>query len=142
MKFLIPKSLLLENINITNGVILIKGKKLDDGTQRLYITTTKNISEFNRLKTNNSSAQPAKMVKIDPKIARISVVDGKLKANYVSFSSENILNNSLNITNYNVVLNNNKTPLWWESLEETNIGKVINKLQNQILNLNGIKWVN
>lgn len=142
MKFLIPKSLLLENINITNGVILIKGKKLDDGTQRLYITTTKNISEFNRLKTNNSSAQPAKMVKIDPKIARISVVDGKLKANYVSFSSENILNNSLNITNYNVVLNNNKTPLWWESLEETNIGKVINKLQNQILNLNNIRWVN
>lgn len=142
MKFLIPKSLLLENINITNGVILIKGKKLDDGTQRLYITTTKNISEFNRLKTNNSSAQPAKMVKIDPKIARISVVDGKLKANYVSFSSENILNNSLNITNYNVVLNNNKTPLWWESLEETNIGKVINKLQHQILNLNGIRWVN
>lgn len=142
MKFLIPKSLLLENINITNGVILIKGKKLDDGTQRLYITTTKNISDFNRLKTDNSSAQPAKMVKIDPKIARISVVNGKLKANYVSFSSENSLNNSLNITNYNVVLNNNKTPLWWESLEETNIGKVINKLQNQILNLNGIKWVN
>ena len=142
MKFLIPKSLLLENINITNVVILIKGKKLDDGTQRLYITTTKNISDFNRLKTDNSSAQPAKMVKIDPKIARITVVDGKLKANYISFSSENSLNNALNITNYNVVLNNNKTPLWWESLEETNIGKVINKLQNQILNLNGIKWVN
>lgn len=142
MKFLIQKDILLENINTNNGVLLIKGKKLEDGTQRLYITTTKNISDFNRLKNDNSDGKSAKMVKINKEIARITVVDGKLKANYVSFSSENSLNNSLNITNYSVVLNNNKTPLWWESLEETNIGKVVNKLQNQILNLNNIRWVN
>lgn len=143
MRFYVGKESINESNIVNNGgVIIIKGKKLEDGTQRLYVTTVSNVSELNRLKKDNSDGKPAKMVKINKNIARISVQDGRLKANYVSWSSDDALNKALNITQNSIVLNNNKTPLWWETLSEKNIQQAINKNQHQILNIAGIRWTN
>ncbi len=123
------------------GVILIKGTPQEDGTQRLYATTTKNLLNLKRVKTNSEEGRPADMAVIGNQVVRISILDGRLKANNVGWTSPEGMRKQLAIDRKGVVLNNNKTPLHWETLQFNNIGQAISKLSGQILNLKGIKWV-
>ena len=74
-------------------------------------------------------------------IVRISMVDGKLKANNVDWKSPDAIRNQLAIDRKGIVLNNNKTPLHWETLNFNNLPMTISNLSGQIFNLDGIRWV-
>lgn len=123
------------------GTILIKGEKLQDGKQRLYITTVKKIIYSERKKTDDSMAQPARMAILGNQIYRVGKEHGIIKIHGVAWKSPQSMNQRLAINGNGVVLNNNKTPLHWETLKYDNITQAIRKFEQSILNLNDIKWV-
>ena len=130
-------------IHLQDGVILIKGRELEDGTQRLYAAYVKYTSVYNRLKVGDEPAQPVKMVSLNihQNIYRL-VMDGfNLKALGVGFNSPVEKEKSLGIKGNNIGINNNKTPQWWNTLQFTRLSDVLNKVGPQILRLPGIKWV-
>lgn len=123
------------------GVLLIKGLPQEDGTQRLYATTTKNLLNLNRTKVNSEVGKPADMAVLGNDVVRISIEDGRLKAHKIGWSSPENMRKQLAIDKKGVVLNNNKTPLHWETLQYNNIGQALSKTSGQIMNLQGIKWI-
>lgn len=125
----------------TGGVILIKGTQLENGTQRLYVTATKNILGLDRKKVDNTDGKAAKMAVLGNQVYRLSIVNGKLKAQGVAWSSEPNMLKALGLNNRDVVLNDNKTPLHWETLKHNDIAMAVNANSNQILNLPNIRWI-
>ncbi len=123
------------------GVILIKGMKLEDGTQRIYVTTTRNILGLDRKKVDDTAGKAATMAVLGNQIYRLSIVDGRLKAQGVAWNHEATMLKQLGLTKMGVALNNNKTPLHWETLKHNNIAMAMNANSGQILGLPNIKWV-
>ena len=123
------------------GVILIKGMKLEDGSQRLYVTTTRKILGLDRKKNDNSEGKAATMAVLGNQVYRLSIVDGRLKAQGVSWNSEASMLKQLGIARQSVGVNNNKTPIHWETLKFNNIAMAINANSTQILGLPNIRWV-
>lgn len=137
----VAESLNEDKIWNKGGVLLIKGSIQPDDTQRLYATTTRNLLNLKRIKVDSTEGQPADMAVLGNDVVRITIVDGKLKAHKVAWSNPENMRKQLAIDNKGVVLNNNKTPLHWETLQFNNIGKALSNTSNQILNLQGIKWI-
>ena len=81
------------------------------------------------------------MAVLGNQVYRLSIVDGRLKAQGVAWSSEQKQLQYLGLKNFSVGVNNNKTPLHWETLKFNNIAQAINTVGGQILNLPNIKWV-
>ena len=137
-----PKKELAETSNQFNvgGVLLIKGAPLEDGTQRLYVTTTRNKLHLDRQKVDNTAGKPANMAVLGNQVYRLNIVDGQLKAQGVAWTSEGSMLKHLALTRRDVVLNNNKTPLHWETLKYDNIPMAINAVRNQILSIPNIRW--
>lgn len=129
-----------DNLYNQGGVLLIKGAKLEDGTQRLYITTINNRLGLDRFKKDMSKGQAAKMAVLGNQVYRLSIVDGKLKAQGVAWSSEQKQLEYLGLNRFSVGINNNKTPLHWETLKYNNIAQALHHISGQILNLPNIKW--
>lgn len=134
---------LTENNNLWNqgGVILIKGLPLEDKTQRLYVTTISNRLALDRNKVDSTAGKPATMVVLRNQIYRLTIVDGRLKAQGVAWSSDANMLKALGLSNHSVALNNNKTPLHWDTLKYNNIAKALNQIGSQVLNLPGIRWI-
>lgn len=128
------------NLYKVGGVLFIKGAKLQDGTQRLYVTTTKNIMGLERLKVDDTKGLPATMAILGDDIYVINLVDGKLKPQKVGFPNEGTMLKFLGLTRRDVALNNNKTPLHWETLKSNNIAQTVHNLNGQILGLPNIKF--
>lgn len=131
-----------DNLWNKGGVILIKGVPLEDGTQRLYVTTANNRLGLDRKKVDNTAGKPATMAVLGNLIYRLSIVDNRLKAQGVAWNSEASMLKALGLKNYSVAINNNKTPLHWETLKFNNIAQAITQLSGQILTLPNIKWNN
>lgn len=131
------------NENSASGecVILIKGQALDDNTKRLYVTLVKNPLHLDRVKTNNSKGQPARMVILKNQIYRLSIVDGKLKAQGVAWNSDQSMINKLGLSTKAVAINNNKTPLHWETMKYNDIAQAIRSVSGEILNMPDIRWI-
>jgi hypothetical protein len=129
-----------QEILTKGGVILIKGRPLDDSTQRLYATTVKTLLNLNRNKKDNQVGKPAQMAMLNNNLYRISIKDGRLRVNGVDWPSTSAQLNALGIPNRNLTLNNNKTPLHWESLKYSDIATCLNKISSQVLNLPNIRW--
>jgi GNAT superfamily N-acetyltransferase len=130
-----------DNLWDRGGVILIKGAPLEDGSQRLYATTINNRMGLDRFKNDNSKGKAVTMAVLGNQVYRVSIVDGKLKAQGVAWSSEQKQLQYLGLKNFSVGINNNKTPLHWETLKFNNIAQALNTVGGQILNLPNIKWV-
>jgi len=122
------------------GVILIKGAKLEDGTQKLYVTTISNRLGLDRTKVDNTEGKKATMAVLGNQIYKLSVVDGKLKAQGVAWNSHWSMLKALGLSGNSVAVNNNKTPLHWETLKFNNIAKAVSDNNEQILRLPNIKW--
>lgn len=122
------------------GVLLILGEKLEDNTQRLYATTITNLSELNRNKVDSSKGSPARMAVIANPVYRLSIVNGKLKAQGVTWGSPDVMVKKLGLVKKSVALNNNKTPLHWETLKHNNIAQALHAISGQIFNLPNIRW--
>lgn len=130
-----------QEILTKGGVILIKGRPLEDGYQRLYVTTVKTLLDLNRVKKNSTAGMPANMALLSNNLYRISVLDGRLKINGVDWPSTSAQLIALGIPNRNITLNNNKTPLHWETLKYSDIATCLNRISSQVLNLPNIRWI-
>jgi hypothetical protein len=122
------------------GVILIKGAKLEDGTQKLYVTTVSNRMGLDRTKVDNTEGKRATMAVLGNPVYKLSIVDGKLKAQGVAWNSVWSMFKVLGISGNSVAVNNNKTPLHWETLKYNNIAQAVSNTSQQILRLPNIKW--
>ena len=129
-----------ENRFTKNGILLIKGAPLEDGSQRLYITATNEIIPLKRLKTDNTEGQPAQMAVLGNQVFKLSIIDGKLKPQGVAWNSEGSQLKALGLKRRDVVLNNQKTPLHWKTLTFDNINTAINALSQDILSIPSSKW--
>lgn len=130
-----------DNLWNQGGVLLIKGAPLEDGSQRLYVTTINNRLGLDRYKKDDSKGQPVTMAVLGNQVYRVSLVDGKLKAQGVAWSSEQKQLQFLGLKKFSVGINNNKTPLHWETLKFNNIAQAINTIGGQLLNMPNIRWV-
>ena len=70
----------------------------------------------------------------------IKLENGKLRANGVGFPDKASKAKNLEVKGSSVGLNNNKTPLHWETLQYRDVGAAISKLSGAILNLPNIRW--
>lgn len=130
-----------KQILLRGGVILIKGRPLEDGTQRLYVTTVKTLLNLNRRKMDATDGKPAQMAILNNKLYRISTLDGRLRVNGVDWPSSESQLKALGVPNRNLTLNNNKTPLHWESLKYSDIATCLNKISSQVLRTPNIRWI-
>lgn len=134
-----------ENINpkmyTKGGELLILGPKLEDGTQRLYLTSVKGLSELPRLKKGDEDGQPAHMANLGNQVYRLSQQDGKLVPNGVAWKSEPEMLKTLNLKTRAVALNNNKTPMHWKTLYFNSVNQMLNQMKSEILMLPNIRWV-
>jgi len=143
MKILdIYETLFINESQILNGVILIKGKVLEDKSQRLYAIYCSYINRYDRTKKDDTKGSDVKMVQFNKNsnVYRLKLIDGKLKPVGISFTSNESMLSNLAISGNSIALNNNKTPLHWESLKYDNINTVLNKVGNQLLSLPNINW--
>jgi len=131
----------VENRFLKGGILLLKGAKLEDGTQRLYVTAVNKLMGLNRVKKDETQGQPATMAVLGNQVFRVGLVDGRLKAQGIDWSSEGSMLKHLGLTRRDVALNNQKTPLHWETLKTDNIAQALNTNSQQILALPEIKWV-
>jgi hypothetical protein len=123
------------------AILFIKGKPLSDGSQRLYVTTVKNILSLDRKKKDDSNGEPARMAILGNQIFRVTVRDGKLMAVGVDWRSTSSMLDILGLSKSSVAINNNKTPLHWETLNSNNVNQVFKSIEAPIRNLPNIRWV-
>jgi hypothetical protein len=129
-----------DNIFLQGGILLIKGPKLENGIQYLYITATTNLLGLDRKKVDLSAGQMAKMAVLGNQVYRLGIVDGKLKALGVAWNSEASMLKNVGLSRLGVALNNNKTPMHWETLKFNNVAQAVSQLSGQILGIQGIKF--
>lgn len=144
------ESLLTEsNVWTDGGILLIKGKKLEDGTQRLYATHIKKIIELPRNRKDDTSGVAARMAILSDVFYVIKLVqdipnqtETILKGFKMDYKSDVALSKQLRMTNQSasIVINNNKTPNHWDSLRFNNLPTMFNKIGNDIRQIPDIKW--
>ena len=128
-------------INTKGGVLFIKGAELDNGEQRLFVTTINNLLTLDRKKIDDSTGEPVKMAILGNQVYRVIIKDDKLKAVGVDWKSQQILLKSIGLKRNGVALNDNKTPEHWKSLEHNNIARAISSMNFELLNIPSIRWV-
>ena len=103
------------------GMVIILGKKLDDKSRRLYVSSIKTVIHSPRTKINSQEASPAKMVILHDDTYRIEMdSDGKLTAHKTLNRDK-----ALGILGNKIALNKNKTPYHWISTNYQSIGSLI-----------------
>lgn len=127
----------------TNGVVFILGEKLEDGSQRLYGTIVDKVLSLDRLKSNNTQREAAKMAVFNNnQVFRIALVNGTLKALGVAWKDKNSMLDRLALTKTSVVLNSKtKTPYYWESLKHKIVYQALNELGPALQQLPNIRWI-
>jgi hypothetical protein len=121
------------------GVVFIKGKILDDGTQRLYAMHIKGMGTYARFKAGNKPGKPANMVHLDTSVLyRIVIENGVFKAVKVEIGPKTLEN--LGLKSWNVVLNSNKTPFHRDTTDQLYVTAAIRKVENSLREEEGIRW--
>jgi predicted nucleotidyltransferase len=123
------------------AILFIKGVELPDGTQRLYVTTVNNVLTLNRLKTDNSDAEPARMAVLGNQVFRVMLKGDKLVAVGVDWNSPSSMLKKLGLNKNSVAINDNKTPLHWETLKSNNINNILNEIPIAIKGIENINLV-
>ncbi len=124
------------------SLVLFKGKTLPNENSKLYAIFIEGTGFQNRLKKLNEPGQLARMVYLDLKNYSYRIMKnetGELKAVKMLFNPQAI-QTELKLNKHQTVLNNNKTPLHWETLKYTNINSLLTNLNSQILDLKNIEW--
>lgn len=131
------------NILNEDGVVLIKGKQLEDGTCRLYAAYVRYTNTLNRTKTDSSEGKSVTMVTLNPKtnIYRIKMENDKLMGAGVNFPNTPSKETNLGMRGNSIGLNYNKTPFHTDSLKYKDIATCLNALKSEITNLPNIKWI-
>lgn len=127
------------NLYTKGGVLLIIGTPMANGQPSLYVTQVNSLMQLNRKKVDNSDGKPAMMAILGNQVFRVAMVDGILKAQGVAWSSEGSMLKILGLTRRDVVLNNQKTPIHWETLQTDVIHKALLNNSQQIQSIPRIK---
>jgi hypothetical protein len=138
-----------EEINENNffnvgGVLLIRGKKLENGESRLYVTNINKKTKINTVKKDGGEGVVGEMVSFgNNPVLRVGLVDGELKALGVSWNSESSMLENLGLKSKSVVLNDKtqKTPLHFKTLEFNSIPLAIKNLEHLIKQEKNIRWI-
>ena len=76
------------------------------------------------------------------RVFRVGMDDQKkIKAFTVAWGSDSVMLKKLGLTKTSVTLNNNKTPLHWESTKTNNVVQAVNQMSSELQNIPNIKWV-
>ncbi len=113
---------------VENSNLLIYGKTDPNGNRNLYLTRVKNIKSLDRERKNAILYEG---------LWRIVLEGGKLVTKSVEIRT-GTLKNLLNMSGWNIGLNNEKTPLWYKSVKEINIHKLLKEEELGIKNLKNI----
>lgn len=130
------------NLWVYGGIVLIKGKEVD-GMQSLYACHIVSLMELGRKKVDNTPGKSAKMVVLDNNIFRIVNDNGQLRALKMDFKNAASLSRTINFNgrqSHAVTLNNQKTPIHWETLKYNNFPQLFKNVGTEIMNMPGIKW--
>lgn len=119
-----------------NGIILLNGPTLEDGSHRLYGAQLKKVLSYDRKKNDGEAGQSAKMVLLYDDTFRIEYRDGKFSAIKTSNG-----NKAAGILTRRIVLNNQKTPMHWMTTKHRYFGDMFNSLSNNLLDLQNVKWI-
>lgn len=135
------------------GMVLIKGAPLEDGSQRLFTATVVDTIELKPAQKagqgtlgvpGKSASNPVQMVILGNDFYRIKQDEFNLKAHKIDYRSDASLAKVLNFNKQRVavVLNNNKTPFWWETLKFRDIATMFNQMGSQIMRAKNVNFYN
>lgn len=135
------------------GMVLIKGAPLEDGSQRLFAATVVDTIELKPAQKaeqgilgvpGKSATNPVQMVILGNDFYRIKQDEFNLKAHKIDYRSDASLAKVLNFNKQKaaVVLNNNKTPFWWETLKFRDIATMFNQMGSQIMRAKNVNFYN
>ena len=131
-----------ENTTLTQGgILLIKGFKGSDGTTRLFATAVKSIIPIQRNLKDNTPSNGAKMAILGNQVYRLIIENDKLMIKSVAWNSNESILKALGLNANNVVINNNKTPMWWDTLECHNFNQLLSKYGENIIHFPKIRWL-
>lgn len=121
------------SIFLRGGILLIKGADETDGTQKLYAAPIKNLI---------SVGAGAKMAILADTFYRVYNDGTKLRNKLISWKNDGALAKILKMHNQSasIVLNNQKTPLHWLSLQYDNVAQMLYKIGTEISSIEGINW--
>ena len=130
------------NLWTSGGILLIKGKPFEDGTQPLYAVHIVNLMQLDRKKKDETEGSPAKMAILGDDLYRVILDNGRLRAAKVDWKNLGSLSRTLKFNgrqHHAVVLNNNKTPIHWQTLKYNYFPKMFMEMGNEIFNIPNIK---
>jgi hypothetical protein len=130
------------NLWINGGILLIKGKDFEDGTQPLYAVHIVNLMQLDRKKKDETEGAPAKMAILGDDLYRVILDNGKLRAAKIDWKNLGSISRTLKFNgrqSHAVTLNNNKTPLHWETLKYNYFPKMFMEMGSEIMNIPNIK---
>lgn len=120
------------SIFLRGGILLIKGDETPDG-QKLYAVPIKNLI---------SVGAGAKMAILADTFYRVYNDGTKLRNKLIGWKNDGDLAKKLKMHNQSasIVLNNQKTPLHWLSLQYDNVAQMLYKIGTEITSIEGINW--
>jgi hypothetical protein len=134
-------NIIKENFIQKNAVVFIKGEGLSNGKKKLYATNINTKLNLDRLKKDNTEGSPAQMVNFTKReVFRVIEELGKLKLIKIAWNSNSSMLERLGLKSNNVNLNDNKTPIHWESVYFDNPYTAVNNLQILLMNIKDIEW--
>jgi hypothetical protein len=118
------------------GMVLILGKKLENGEKRLFASSIKTVMHSPRTKINGQDGSPAKMVILYDDTYRIEMDSfGKFTSHKISGRDK-----ALGILGNKIALNKNKTPYHWISTNYQSIGSLISGMGSTLKTISDIRW--
>jgi hypothetical protein len=118
------------------GMVLILGKKLDNGEKRIFACPIKTVIHSPRTLINGQEGSPAKMVILHDDTYRIEMdSSGKFSSHKISGRDK-----ALGILSNKIALNKNKTPYHWISTNYQSIGSLISGMGNILKTIPDIRW--
>jgi hypothetical protein len=118
------------------GMVLMLGKKLEDGSRRLFACPIKTVIHSPRTKINSQEGSPAKMVILDDDTYRIQMdSSGKFSSFKISGRDK-----AIGTISNKIALNKNKTPYHWISTNYQSIGSLISGMGSTLKTISDIRW--
>jgi hypothetical protein len=109
------------------GCLLVKGLPLENGKSHLFLFKIRTIRLLKRSKKDGEDGVPVYMATLYPEVYKVGYnIERKLIARKVMPTPE-YLQRFVGLSEFNVGLNNNKTPYWRETVKEKSVKKVLDK---------------
>jgi len=116
------------------GWVFIKGVKNKENKNYLFVAPIKYLDNLARQKSSGNPGSPANMVTFYPEFYGIGMGDYNVPIAVKVPSDLEYLKKWVGISNYNVVLNNNKTPFWRVTAVNKNLRKILNDHTSWFIN--------